>query len=31
VTWNLLLETGGLVVSKDIRLDIEVETIRQSP
>jgi hypothetical protein len=31
VTWNLLLETGGLVVSKDIRLDIAVETIRQSP
>jgi polyisoprenoid-binding protein YceI len=31
LTWNLLLETGGLVVSKDIRLEIEVETLRQAP
>ena len=30
LTWNALLETGGLVVSKDIRLEIEVETIRQT-
>jgi polyisoprenoid-binding protein YceI len=29
ISWNMLLETGGLLVSKEIRLDIEVELIRQ--
>jgi polyisoprenoid-binding protein YceI len=28
--WNMVLEAGGLLVSKEIRLEIEVETIRQS-
>lgn len=31
LTWNMLLDTGGLVVSKEIRLEIEVELIRQQP
>lgn len=31
LTWNMLLETGGLLVSKEIRLEIEVELIRQEP
>jgi polyisoprenoid-binding protein YceI len=30
LTWNMALETGGILVSKDIRLEIEVETIRQT-
>lgn len=29
LTWNMILETGGLLVSKEIRLEIEVELIRQ--
>jgi polyisoprenoid-binding protein YceI len=29
LTWNMLLEAGGLLVSKEIRLEIEVELIRQ--
>jgi polyisoprenoid-binding protein YceI len=29
MTWNMLLETGGLLVSKQIRLEIELELIRQ--
>ena len=29
LTWNMLLEAGGLLVSKDIRLEIDVELIRQ--
>ena len=29
LTWNMLLDTGGLVVSKEIALEIEVELIRQ--
>jgi len=29
LTWNMALETGGVLVSKDIRLEIEVETVRQ--
>jgi polyisoprenoid-binding protein YceI len=29
LTWNMLLETGGLLVSKEIALEIEVELIRQ--
>ncbi|NOX22190.1 MAG: YceI family protein [Actinobacteria bacterium] len=27
LTWNMVLETGGLLVSKEIRLEIEVELI----
>ena len=30
ITWNMPLANGGLLVSKEIRLEIEVETIRQS-
>lgn len=29
LTWNMFLEAGGLVVSKEIRLEIEVELIRE--
>jgi polyisoprenoid-binding protein YceI len=29
LTWNMALETGGVVLSKEIRIEIEVETIRQ--
>ena len=29
LTWNMALEAGGLLVSKDIRLEVEVETVRQ--
>ncbi len=29
LTWNMLLEAGGLLVSKEIALEIEVELIRQ--
>lgn len=29
LTWNMVLESGGLLVSKQIRLEIEVELIRQ--
>lgn len=29
LTWNMLLETGGFLVSKEIRLEIEVELVRQ--
>jgi polyisoprenoid-binding protein YceI len=29
LTWNMLLEAGGLLVSKEIILEIEVELIRQ--
>jgi polyisoprenoid-binding protein YceI len=28
LTWNMVLEAGGLLVSKDVRLEIEVELIR---
>ena len=28
LTWNMLLETGGLLVSKEINLEIDVELIR---
>lgn len=31
LTWNMLLETGGLLVSKEIRLEIEVELVRDQP
>jgi polyisoprenoid-binding protein YceI len=29
LTWNMVLDAGGLLVSKEIRLEIEVELIRQ--
>ena len=29
LTWNMVLEAGGLLVSKEIALEIEVELIRQ--
>jgi polyisoprenoid-binding protein YceI len=29
LTWNMLLETGGLLVSKDIAARTRVELIRQ--
>jgi polyisoprenoid-binding protein YceI len=29
LTWNMVLEAGGLLVSKEIRIEIEVELIRQ--
>ena len=31
LTWNMVLDTGGLLVSKTIGLEIEVELIRQDP
>jgi polyisoprenoid-binding protein YceI len=31
LTWNMLLDAGGWLVSKEIRLEIEVELIRQAP
>jgi polyisoprenoid-binding protein YceI len=30
LTWNMILDAGGLLVSKDIRLELEVELVRQS-
>jgi polyisoprenoid-binding protein YceI len=29
LTWNMLLDAGGLLVSKEIRLEIDVELVRQ--
>jgi polyisoprenoid-binding protein YceI len=29
ITWNAVLETGGLLVSKDVTIEIEVETVRR--
>ena len=29
LTWNMILEAGGLLVSKNIQLEIEVELVRQ--
>ena len=29
VTWNVALEAGGVLVSKEVRIDIEVETVLQ--
>jgi polyisoprenoid-binding protein YceI len=29
LTWNMLLESGGLLVSKAIELELEVETVRR--
>lgn len=31
LTWNMILDTGGLLVSKTIRLEIEVELVRDRP
>lgn len=31
VGWNMVLDAGGLLVSKEIRLEIEVELVRQHP
>jgi polyisoprenoid-binding protein YceI len=31
LTWNMVLEAGGLLVSKEIRLEIDVELVRQEP
>ncbi len=28
ITWNMTLETGGILVSKEIRIEIEVETVQ---
>jgi len=28
LTWNMLLEAGGLLVSKEIRIEVEVELVR---
>ena len=30
LTWNMVLEAGGLLVSKEIRIEIEVETVHQT-
>ena len=30
LTWNMVLDAGGLLVSKEIRLEIEVELVRQT-
>lgn len=30
LTWNMLLDSGGVVVSKDIELDIHAEFVRQA-
>lgn len=30
LTWNVLLEAGGLLVSKEITIEIEVELVRQA-
>jgi polyisoprenoid-binding protein YceI len=29
LTWNMALEAGGVLVSKKIRIEIEVETVHQ--
>ena len=29
LTWNMVLDSGGLLVSKEIRLEIEIEAVRQ--
>ena len=28
LTWNLLLETGGLTVGNDIKINVEVEAVK---
>jgi polyisoprenoid-binding protein YceI len=30
LTWNVALETGGVLVSKKIRIEVEVETVRST-
>ena len=30
ITWNMALEAGGVLVSKDIKIEIEVETVLQA-
>ncbi len=29
ITWNMVLATGGLLLSKRVRIEVEVETVRQ--
>ena len=29
ITWNVALEAGGVLVSKEIRIEIEIETVLQ--
>ncbi|HVT78909.1 MAG TPA: YceI family protein, partial [Acidimicrobiales bacterium] len=29
LTWNQALETGGVLVGKDVAIDLEVEAVRQ--
>jgi polyisoprenoid-binding protein YceI len=29
MTWNQALETGGVLVSKKIKLELDVQTVRQ--
>ena len=31
LTWNMFLEAGGLLVSREIRIEIEVELVRDQP
>ena len=31
LTWNVALETGGVMVSKKVRIEIELETVRSVP
>ena len=31
LTWNMVLDAGGLLVSKQIRIEINVELIQQIP
>ncbi len=30
ITWNVALETGGVLVSKEIQIEIELETVRRA-
>lgn len=30
LTWNMALETGGLLVSREVKLELHVELIRQT-
>ena len=31
ITWNMALEAGGVLVSKDIKITIDIETVMASP
>lgn len=31
ITWNMALEAGGVLVSKDIKITIDIETVMSSP